>query len=453
MCLKNGSFFERQLFLLVFTACVSLFSLTGLVLPYQAGEAAAPSHITLTWADDARTTQTITWKTDADTMDGQVRYWVLAAEPPGRVENQMAQVRRIDTNWGAFNLHTLTLNGLLPGVRYAYQAGDGQAWSEQYSFVTAPAANGQYQFLVFGDSQSVNYDTWRTTLQQAYRAHPKAAFFINMGDLVDRGQAYGEWDAWFNAVQGVAENIPCMPLVGNHETYAIGGGFAMPSLFTDQFQLPQNGPAGLRGQVYSFNYGGVHFVMLDTQAGEEGRFVPDMLEKQKAWLAADLAAATQQWKLVFVHRALYNNKTADDLAIRNAFAPVIDQYRADVVFSAHDHVYARTYPLRQGMAVEGPNAGTIHVATGRSGSKKYADSIAREWNSFFFNPLDEPNYLMVEVDGRSLTIRAYRQSGGLIDEWRMVKGEADAAFAMPTHDFHAATRPENDGSPLQLPER
>lgn len=410
----------RNLFIFILAAGILAVS-SALILPGQrAAEAeTAPSHITLTWADDARTTQTITWKTDVSMQEGQVQYWESTPLPFGEPHTLAAQAETVNSNWGQFYVHTATLTGLKPGTRYAYRVGSAENWSEQYHFTTAPAKAYRYKFLIFGDSQSVNYDIWRTTLHQAYQANPDAAFFINMGDLVDVGQEYGQWYDWFNAAHGVLENIPCMPLVGNHEAYAPGGRFAMPALFTDQFKLPMNGPDGLKGQVYSFDYGDVHFVMLDTQIGEEGRFIPDMLEKQKIWLENDLASAGQKWKLVFLHRAPYNNKAEGNSAIQAGFVPIIDKYHADVVFTAHDHVYARTYPLLGGKAVESPSQGSIYVATGRSGSKTYSDSIAKEWNNFFYNPLDEPNYLTVEVEGNLLTVKAFGQSGGLIDAWTL----------------------------------
>ncbi|MBU2699366.1 hypothetical protein Ga0466249_000445 [Sporomusaceae bacterium BoRhaA] len=394
---------------------------SALILPGRMVAECAPSHITLTWTGDTQTTQTITWKTDVNTQDGQVQYQEFMPEKFGEQQTLTAQVERVDSNWGEFNVHTATLTGLKPGTRYVYRVGNEGSWSEQYHFATAPTNPCYFKFLVFGDSQSVNYDTWHTTLHQAYQANSDAAFSVNMGDLVDVGQEYGQWYDWFNAAHGVLENIPCMPLVGNHETYAPGGRIAMPTLFTDQFKLPMNGPAGLKGQVYSFDYGNAHFVMLDTQIGEEGRFVPDMLEKQKMWLEDDLAATKQKWKLVFVHRALYNNKAEGNSMLQAGFAPIIDKYHADIVFTAHDHVYAHTYPLYGGTAVNNPATGTIYVATGRSGSKTYADSIAKEWDNFFYNPLAEPNYLTVEAKGSLLTIKAFRQSGGLIDAWSIDK--------------------------------
>ena len=41
---------------------------------------------------------------------------------------------------------------------------------------------------------------------------PGVAFFVSMGDLVDVGQDYDEWEAWFEASAGVLEILPIMPL-------------------------------------------------------------------------------------------------------------------------------------------------------------------------------------------------------------------------------------------------
>ena len=406
------------------------FLLFVLVLLFQSGFASAnnPSHIALSWSEDPHTTQTITWKTDADTAVGQVRYWQVMSGQPAGVQLADAQTENVESNWGPFMLHTAVLKNLAPGTQYAYQVGADEEWSTVSTFATAGWRSKAFRFLIFGDSQSIHYDTWSDTLQQAYQAQPTAAFFINMGDLVDRGADYGQWYDWFNAAAGVINRIPCMPLVGNHETYALPGGFTRPLLFTAQFKVPQNGPTGLQGQVYSFNYGDVHFVMLDTQIGEERSFTPDMLEEQKAWLAADLASVTQKWTLIFLHRPLYNHRGGENTALRKALLPIIDQYHVDAVFSAHDHTYARSYPLYEGQIQADGRQGTIHIATGRSGSKTYADSAKSELDDFFYNPQAEPNYLSVEVENENLTVRAYQADGSLIDEWRLEKVANPAAL-------------------------
>ncbi|MEN6566050.1 MAG: metallophosphoesterase family protein [Veillonellales bacterium] len=387
---------------------------------------AAPDHITLTWEGDPRTTETISWRTDADTVAGQVEFVpsTAAGFHSAAVRRIEAGVESFSTNMGDMKLHSVTLTGLKPAASYLYRVGSGEIWSEPHSFTTAAVAVSRFKFLIFGDSQSGDYGIWQTTIHQAYQANQDAAFFINMGDLVDVGQDYSQWNGWFDAAQGVIDTIPAMPLTGNHEMYTPEHQFSLPLYFTTQFKLPLNGPAEMKRQVYSFDYGNVHFVMLDSQAGEEREFLPTMLDSQKAWLEQDLAATDKPWKLVFLHRPPYSNKeTEDNAGIREAFVPVLDQYHADIVFSGHDHVYARTYPLRGGEVVDSTAQGTIYAATGRSGTKTYKKRFAQDWNEFFYNPLEEPNYLTVEVQGDTLNVQAFSQSGELIDSWTVRHGQ------------------------------
>ncbi|MBP2626948.1 MAG: metallophosphoesterase [Firmicutes bacterium] len=388
------------------------------------GIATAAEHITLTWAADPQTTQTITWQTEVTNGLGRVQYApaVEAKSFPHNARSLSAGVEELATNWGNVSIHSVTLTGLKPGTTYIYRVGEEKGWSDLRTFTTASTHVSKFKFLVFGDSQSNNYNVWRSTLHRAYQTNPEAVFFTNIGDLVDRGQDYAQWKAWFDAAQGVMDIIPVMPVTGNHESYTPEGRFSMPIFFSAQLKLPLNGPEGLKGQVYSFDYGDVHFSMLDSQEGEERRFVPAMLDKQEAWLENDLRATNKKWKIVCFHRPPYNNKEKEtNQNIRKAFVPVFDKYHVDVVFTGHDHVYARTYPLYGDEVVDSPGKGTIYVATGRSGTKSYRDSLAKDRNIFFYNPLDEPNYVTVEVSGNSLTVKAFKQSGILIDNWMIDK--------------------------------
>ncbi len=388
------------------------------------GATVAPDHITLTWSGDPKTTQTVTWRTAAGVVSGQVQYAEAINERlfPDCAITITASVEAIHTNIGDMAIHTATITGLKPSTRYVYRAGGPNSWSQMQYFTTAPAAAQAFSFLVFGDSQSVNYGVWGTTLHQAYQANPNAAFFANVGDLVDVGQDYAQWNSWLSAAQGVVDTIPVMPVTGNHESYTPERYFSMPVLFTAQLKLPLNGPDGLKGQVYSFDYGDVHFVMLDSQEGEQRGFVPDMLERQKVWLERDLQSTRKKWKIAFSHRPLYNNKAEDgELNIRKAFGPIFDKYHVDLVFTGHDHAYARTYPVYGGMVTDSSQQGTIYVATGRSGTKTYRNLLAKGWHEFFYDPKDEPNYLTVQVEKTAIAVRTYKQSGTLIDNWIIYK--------------------------------
>jgi len=414
-----------QFFCIPLLALALVLGSSGLLfreLPFAS--ASGVDHITLTWERDPMTTQTITWRMDSGTAAGKVEYAEVLAS---KIFSQNAKVavagmEELSTNAGNMSIHSVTLTGLKPGTHYMYRVSDGEGWSEVHTFATAATKISEFKFLIFGDSQSINYETWRTTLHQAYQANPEAAFFTNVGDLVDVGQDYAQWDAWFNAAQGVIDTIPAMPLTGNHENYTPEGRFSLPVLFTAQLKLPLNGPESLKRQVYSFDYGDIHFVMLDSQAGEQAQFVPEMLEMQKSWLEQDLAATDKKWKIVFLHRPPYHNKAGGtNTNIKRAFVPILDKYHVDVVFAGHEHDYVRTYPIYGDQVVDSPGNGTIYVTTGRSGTKTYKDTSASEWDSFFYNPLDEPNYLAVEIKNNILNVKAYKQSGVLIDDWSIIK--------------------------------
>lgn len=413
---------RRYKVLLVVSLLVAFLMAIFFLMPKNA--TAMPDHLTLTWVADPQTTQTITWRTEVSTVGGQVEYAEMTKGQffTDGITAIDAEVNDLTTNWGNMSIHSATIRGLKPGTRYIYRVGNGMIWSEINSFITTPVDNSNFKFLIFGDSQGYRYNVWRKTLHQAYKANPDAVFMTNVGDLVDIGLHYEQWNGWFEASQGVIDTIPIMPVAGNHETYTPEQGFSMPILFTGQFKLPGNGPEGLKGQVYSFNYGNVHFTILDSQEGEEEGFLPDMLERQKHWLAKDLKDTDKQWKIVLIHRPPYHNRSDEgDENLRRDLVPIFDQYHVDVVFSGHDHNYARSYPLRGGNVVESTVMGTIYVTTGRSGDRTYSKTFAKSWDAFFYNPEDAPNYLTAEVAGGSLLVKTFKQNGTLIDTWSINK--------------------------------
>lgn len=378
-------------------------------------------NITLTWAEDAKTSQTITWRTDSDSAMVYVEY--SEADTPNvefsAVKTQKAETSLFATDEGNVYMHTTTLRNLKPGTRYVYRVGDGKNWIADGMFRTAKIGS-EFKFLLFGDSQSYDYNVWKTTFMNAYQQNRDAAFFVNVGDLVDNGQKYQEWKGWFDGIAGVSNRLPVVPVVGNHETYTPEHNFSMPTFFTEQFMVPQNGPTGLKGQTYSFDYGDAHFVILDSQFGEERQFIADSLERQKAWLTSDLAATNKLWKFVFMHRPPYHNRVAQEQPdVTEQFVPIFDQYGVDAVFSGHDHVNARTFAMVNGERVK--EGGTIYTTVGRSGTKYYETVGAKSWDEQFANATDTPTYSVVKIANGLLYVQVFKQNGELLDEWSLVK--------------------------------
>ncbi|TZE81524.1 fibronectin type III domain-containing protein [Calorimonas adulescens] len=393
------------------------------------GAGIIPDHVTLTWTDDPATTQTITWRTDTAVKSGIVEYAREsdASQFPGNALTVKATTREFSTDLGDINIHTATITGLVPGTRYVYRVGDGTNWSEVFTFTTETDKTDSFKFLIFGDSQSGNvsnpeYGPWKQTVQNAFKANPDAKFIMNMGDFVEQGQNYVHWNNWFDGAKGVIDNVPEMGPHGNHETYNKTGPSSKPVDWLAQFPMPQNGPEGLKGEVFSFDYGDAHFVILDSQLEEEEASSGDIIKVQADWLENDLKNTDKTWKFVFFHKTPYYSKaTRTNEYIKQVFQPILDKYHADVVFNGHDHNIARTYPINNDEFVAKPSQGTVYYVTGRSGNKYYDDVSQKVWDAFFYDPQDQPNYLVAEVNDDKFTVTAYKMDGTLIDRYTIDK--------------------------------
>lgn len=419
-------------------ALILVFALTSpftLAQTTGTGATATPDHVHLSWTGNPSTTMAITWRTDAATRAGLVEY----AKGPTlstTARRAAATSKAFTTDLGATRLFAVNVTGLSPNTQYCYRVGDGsQHWSAAHTFSTAKAKTDEVKFLIFGDSQSSAtgespYGQWSTTVHNAYKANPDAKFMVNVGDLVDVGQNGTHWNAWFAAAAGVVDTIPEMPVVGNHETTPAKPS-RKPSYWIAQFTLPQNGPDSLKSQVYSYDYGPVHIAVLDSQQAEEKAF-GDLFGPEKAWLEADLAASKATWKLVFFHKAVYEqHPTRKSADVKAAFCPTIEAQHADLVFNGHDHGVARTYPIKDGVLKRKPSEGTIYCLVGRSGSKYYSNLVKKPWNTFFYSPTDQPNYLVVDIVGAKLTMRAVKQDGTPISSFYIDKAKDIDSDCLP----------------------
>lgn len=396
--------------------------------PSDVNATAVPDHITLSWVSDPVTTQTVTWRTDSTVGTGIVQYGTDKELKDNMTES--AHVSILKTDLGNENISTATLTNLKPGTQYYYRVGDDtKNWSPIYSFRTENNDTNQFKFLVFGDSQSgvannPDYSLWHSTVQNASKANPDASFFVNVGDLVEVGRSNAHWNNWFAADKGVIDSISFMPVQGNHETYDINNNKTEPTLYEGQFNVPHNGPYN-NSQAYSYDYGNVHFVVLDSQFLEE-QIHPTLVNDERAWLDKDLNQTEKEWKVVFWHKSPYYTKpyrTYED--IKAAFGPILDKYHVDVVFNGHDHAYSRTYPIKNDTIVSSPAQGTVYIITGRSGAKYYNDNAPKVWDANFFDPQDMPNYIVVDVNGSKMEIKNYKMDGTLVDDYTIDKTNGD----------------------------
>ena len=234
-----------------------------------------------------------------------------------------------------------TLSSLEPGTIYCYELGDAaQALTSRTGFRTAPSPDSSepVRVLAFGDSGGGGSDQY-ALLEQMYTV--PFDLMIHTGDIAyDSGTIDQYEDNVFGVYADLFRNIPFMPSSGNHDYKTLQG-----APFRDVFNLP--GDSGEKW--YSYDYGRVHFVALDTEAD---------YKTQAAWLDKDLAATNLPWKIVYMHKPPYSSGLhGSDTTLRNALAPVLKRHGVQLVLSGHDHDYERMKP----------QDGVAYVVTGGGG--------------------------------------------------------------------------------------
>lgn len=363
---------------------------------------------------DNNTSRTITWITTEKGTAPFVEY-----QPPqtNAVIHTTTQEEKIQTDQGMVYRYTATLINLEPDTIYRYTIGDGHETSQTQSFRTG--GNGSLKALIFGDSQSSDYTVWGTTFRNAYHQYNDADLFINMGNLVDNGADWKQWQQWFAQVKKGSRSIPTAPISGNHEDYTYDWHTTIPHLYTNIFQLPDNGPEGLQGRCYYYDYTNVRFIVLDTQWEELQKFQPDLLKKQVKWLQTILSANPQKWTVVLMHRPPFNthgNEKLDQLG--ELFTPLFEQYGVDVVFTAHTHTYSRTGPLKKSLPAD---KGPLYISTGRSGDKTWQGARQKSTDLVFDLSLDQPNYIILEANATTLIIKNAKQDNKVTDSVVLIK--------------------------------
>lgn len=366
---------------------------------------------------DMKHERKISWKTEKLGEAGSLE--VRPKQSENSITVNAEAVRLPAYNGGKlFGLYTAHVTNLTAGTAYEYRISLGKKQSSWMEFKTEPESTF-FKALIFGDSQSSNYKHWGKTARAAWEKNGDGAFFIAMGDIVDNGQDDWQWNAWLDEGRKLLEAIPVAPVMGNHEAYSLDWKMAKPDYYLSFFSLPANGPPGLEGHAYSYDYGDVHFVVLNTQLNELQEWYPDLLTEQQRWLTKDLAQTQKKWKVVLMHRGVWARPFDGPLDdIGQTFVPVFDKHHVDLVFTAHVHSYARTTALKNGRP---DPAGTVYITTGRSGEKVWDKSPPKPMDEFFYNPLDMPNYLVLEASSNALKVAAFKQNGELIDQTELKK--------------------------------
>ena len=255
-------------------------------------------------AQDNSTSRTIMWQSDSSEADAVIEYRLAGSENT----QSIGATDKVFTDDGSTTyIHEATLTGLTPKTKYEYRVGYGSdRRSDWYSLETAGAS--VYDVLIYPDSQSGDYSQWEEIVKDSAHRNPRTALYISLGDLVDNGEQDYQWRTWLNSIRPLSANVPLATTLGNHEMYTLDWKMREPYAYLNYFAVPPNGNEIFNRRYYSYDFGDVHYVVLDTQLYESNHednhdtHHPDLYDVQIQWLRQDLAANTKKWTVVLMHR-------------------------------------------------------------------------------------------------------------------------------------------------------
>ena len=374
-------------------------------------------------AQDNSTSRTIMWQSDNSEADAVIEYRLEGAE---KTQTIGATDKAFTDDGSTTYIHEATLTGLTPNTKYEYRVGYGtDRRSDWYRLETAGAS--VYDVLIYPDSQSGDYSQWEEIVKNSALRTPRTALYISMGDLVDNGEHAYQWRTWLNSIRPLSANVPLATTLGNHEMYTLDWKMREPYAYLNYFAVPPNGNEIFNRRYYSYDFGDVHYVVLDTMLYESNHednhdtHHPDLYDVQVQWLRQDLMANTKKWIVVLMHRDPFQyafdrsdaNRAVgfDDEGV--LFMPIFDEFNVDLVLSAHLHSYRNRGHVRN---FERDASGPLYILTGIAGDARRPKWKQHPLDVYVAPDRDKNNYMTMTVTPNKLIVKAFLPDGTQLDE-------------------------------------
>ncbi len=197
----------------------------------------------------------------------------------------------------------------------------------------------------------------------------------------------------------------------------------------------------LENPFYSFDYQNVHFLAMSTGKGSVIPYVNG--SEQYQFINDDLSEAANNpsidWIIVYGYRPFFTSPTIHPANenLRETYPPLFEKYGVDLVITAHNHNYQRSYPLVYNIEhtrepiVKDVNAShynspgvPIYISVGTAGNNLYD---FRGQAPFMVTQLEESGFLHVNISktdrdvltGSFLNI----ETGNDDDQFMIIKSE------------------------------
>ncbi|XP_025012928.2 purple acid phosphatase 15 isoform X2 [Ricinus communis] len=293
-------------------------------------------------------------------------------------------------NYTSGIIHHVRLTGLEPGALYQYQCGDPSipATSAIFYFRTMPVSsptNYPSRIAVVGDL-GLTYNT-SSTLNYLLSNHPDLFVLVGGVSYADTYLSNGtgsdcyscsfpqtpihetyqpRWDYWERFMQPLVANVPTMVVGGKHELERQAEDEVFVA-YSSRFAFPSEESGSSSMLYYSFNAGGIHFVVLSAYISY------DRSSDQYAWLERDLYNVDRSvtpWLVATWYPPWYSTFRAhyrEAECMRVEMEDLLYMYGVDIVFNGRVHAYERSnrvykYSLDQ--------CGPVYITVGTGGCRE-----------------------------------------------------------------------------------
>ncbi|OJJ94708.1 hypothetical protein ASPACDRAFT_55626 [Aspergillus aculeatus ATCC 16872] len=376
--------------------------------------------------------------------------------------------------------NAVTLTGLTPATTYYYKIVSGNSTVEQFLSPRTPGDKTPFNFdvvidlgvygadgyTISSDSSTskretpyVEPDLNHTTIKRLADTFDDYELVIHPGDfayaddwylklknLLDGKDAYQAiLEQFYDQLAPIAAGKPYMVSPGNHEAdcdelsllidlcpegqrnftdFMHRFDETMPSAFASSSTNTTVQTLAATARTlsnppfwYSFEYGMVHFTMIDTETdftdapdGPDGSAGLDggpfgQAQQQLEFLEADLASVDRSvtpWVIVAGHRPWYSTGGSSNIcdACQEAFEELLYKYGVDLGVFGHVHNSQRFQPVYNGTAdVNGLNdpAAPMYIVAGGAGNIEGLSSVGSEPSYTAFVYADDYSYSTVRV--------------------------------------------------------
>lgn len=355
--------------------------------------------------------------------------------------------------------HKLQLSGLMPDEKYYYsvgtEAGVQEGGTKDYFFLTAPSSELAPEQLrpiriwVVGDSGRANDVAALVRdgyLKFAGTRHTD--LWLMLGDNAYETGTLDEYQyAVFDVYSQILRNSVLWTTIGNHDAGSASS-LLQTGPYYELFTLPTRAEAGGvasgTAAYYSFDYGNIHFICLDSYGSDRSS-----KGAMFTWLADDATSSDKDWKVAFWHHPPYTKGSHDSdieielVQMRERALPILEDAGVDLVLGGHSHSYERSYLINGHYGVSksftskmkknagsgresesGPyqkchpasHEGTVYIVAGTSG---LADTVSP--HPAMHTSLSIPGSLVLDVQGKRLDVKFIDDHGKVKDYFTLNK--------------------------------